>query len=302
MTPTYDYAAVYATSKKVTWEVEDLIGDDLRLDFDRPFMPESLALSQIPFLSSSEQRVLNQLRGHNYLHLFGLVEEFIVPFVLQHVEAPPQRDDYRTRALMQFASEETKHIHLFKRFREEFLADFGHECPVIGPAEDIAKAVLAHHPLGVGLCILHIEWMTQRHWLDSIKDDSGLDDRFVELLRNHWMEEAQHAKLDTNLVEAMAAEMTAEEIGKGIAAYAEIGALLDGGLQAQVDLDLATFQEVIGRKLSDAELKELKDIQVRAMRWTFLGSGMTHPKFLSCLGSISPEGRAQVEQMAPAFC
>ncbi len=34
-------------------------------------------------------------------------------------------DDYRVRALLRFAGEEAKHIHLFKRFGEEFARGFG---------------------------------------------------------------------------------------------------------------------------------------------------------------------------------
>lgn len=76
---------------------------------------------------------------------------------------------------------------------------------MIGPAKAIADAVRAHDPLSVALVILHIEWMTQRHFLDSIKDDRALDPVFKDLLRHHWMEEAQHALLDTPMVEDLAA-------------------------------------------------------------------------------------------------
>ena len=40
--------------------------------------------------------------------------------------------------LLQFASEEAKHIHLFISFRIEFATGFGMTCPVIGP-EDIVS-------------------------------------------------------------------------------------------------------------------------------------------------------------------
>ena len=126
--------------------------------------------------------------------MFGLVEEFILPFVLDHARPRLAGDDYRTRALLQFASEEAKHIQLFKRFRAEFDAGFGHPCEVIGPPEAIATAVLAHSPLAVALLTLHIEWMVQRHYLECIKDDQELDPQFKSLLKHHWMEEAQHAK------------------------------------------------------------------------------------------------------------
>ena len=75
---------------------------------------------------------------------------------------------------------------------------------MIGPPREVAKAVLAHDPLAVALVILHIEWMTQRHYIESVKDDQDLDPLFKSLLKHHWMEEAQHAKLDTLMVEALA--------------------------------------------------------------------------------------------------
>jgi len=81
-------------------------------------------------------------RGVARLVMFGLVEEFILPFVLDHARPRLADDDYRTRALIQFASEEAKHIQLFKRFREEFDAGFGHRCEVIGPSEAVAAKAL----------------------------------------------------------------------------------------------------------------------------------------------------------------
>lgn len=303
MQATYSYSETLATSEKINWRIEDIIGGDKRLDFARPFLPEALArTAPLAFLSPAEQRVLNQIRGHAYLSIFGLVEEFILPFVLDHARPMLQGDDHRTRALLNFATEEAKHIHLFKVFRAEFERDFGAHCDVIGPPEAIAKAVLAHHPLGVALAILHIEWMTQRHYLDSIKDAQDLDPQFKSLLKHHWMEEAQHAKLDTLVVEAIAAAASPAEIEQGVGDYLQIGMLIDGGLEQQTKFDLEAFARVTGRVLSESRSREAFDVQRQANRWTYLGSGMTHPNFLATLGKVSPAGRKQVEGVAPAFC
>ena len=191
----YSYQAALAASRRVNWRVEDIIGGDKRLDFSKPFMPESLArVESLDFLSAAEKRTLNQIKGNTYLCIFGVIEEFILPFVMDHARSQLQGDDYRLRALLQFAGEEAKHIHLFKRFREEFENGFGIDCGVIGPPEAIAQTVLAHDPLAVALAILQIEWMTQRHYLDSVKDDQELDPQFKSLLKHHWMEEAQHTR------------------------------------------------------------------------------------------------------------
>jgi hypothetical protein len=299
----YTYQAALAAAQKVNWRVEDVIGGDKRLDFDKPFLPESLArVEPLAFLSREERRLFNQIRGHNYLYMFGAVEEFILPFVLDHVRPQLTGEDYRTRALLQFAGEEAKHIHLFKRFRDEFEAGFGTPCEVIGPAHEIARAVLSHHPIGVVLAILHIEWMTQRHYVESVKDDGDLDRQFESLLRHHWMEEAQHAKLDTLMLEAMADLGSRRDVEEGIREYGEIGAFLDGGLGQQVELDLDSFERASGRKLSVAERRHCAEVQRQAMRWTFLGSGMTHPNFLASVEDLSPAARAHIEQSAAALC
>jgi len=70
----------------VRWRVEDIIGGDKRVDFKRPFLPESLArVDSMDFLTSQEKLLFNQIRGYGYLYTFGMVEEFILPFVLDHV-------------------------------------------------------------------------------------------------------------------------------------------------------------------------------------------------------------------------
>jgi hypothetical protein len=299
----YTYQSALAASEKINWRVEDIIGEDKPLDFRRPFMPESLArVETLDFLTPSERLKLNQIRGHAYLNIFGLVEEFILPFVLDHARPRLANDDYRTRAFLEFAGEEAKHIHLFKCFRDEFQHGFSTKCDVIGPPAAIAEAVLAHKPLGVALVILHIEWMTQKHYVESVKDSTNLDPQFKSLLRHHWLEESQHAKLDTLMVEAIAGSCTPEEIAEGVGDYAKIGALIDGGLQQQVELDLDALQRATGRTLTDAEREKFKTVQLQANRWTYLGSGMTHPNFLETVESLLPEGRKQIEDMAPMFC
>ena len=303
MKQAYTYAAVLAASERINWRVEDLIGGDKRLDFTRSFLPESLArVAPLTFLAEGEKRVLNQIRGLGYLYTFGLVEEFILPFVLDHARARLGGDDYRVRAFLEFASEEAKHIHLFKRFREEFEAGFGTPCAVIGPPEAIAQAVLAKEPLAVALTILHIEWMTQRHYIDSVQDDQGLDPQFKSLLKHHWMEEAQHAKLDTLMVEALAEGRSAEEIGRAVEGYLSIGMMLDEGLGQQAAFDVASLELATGRALAPDHHEQVLAVQRRGLRWTYLGSGMTHGNFLGTLGQLSPAARARVEQVAPAFC
>ncbi len=299
----YSYQAALAASQKVNWRVEDIIGGDKRLDFSKPFMPESLArVASLDFLSADEKRTLNQIKGNSYLCIFGVVEEFILPFLMDHARPHLSGDDYRIRALLQFAGEEAKHIHLFKRFREEFLAGFGVDCAVIGPADAIGKAILAHDPLAVALAILQIEWMTQQHYLEGMKDDQDLDPQFKSLLRNHWMEEAQHAKLDVLVVEALADGRSREQIEKAFEEYLEIGGFIADGLVAQTQFDLESFERATQRTLTSSEREKFVEVQTQANRWTYLGSGMIHPNFQATLESLQPELRERIQQIAPSFC
>ena len=303
MTYQFSYKEALRTSERVSWRVEDLIGEGRQLDFNRPFLPESLAgTAALGFLSPAERLTLNHIRGHGYLYMFGMVEEFILPFVLDHARPMLALDDYRTRALLEFAAEEAKHIQLFKRFREAFEAGFGLHCEMIGPAEAVSKAVLAHQPLAVAMTILQIEWMTQRHYLESVRDDRDLDPQFTSLLQHHWMEEAGHAKLDTLTVASLAEGMDQASIARAVDEYLAICSMLDLGLTQQVAFDIATFTRATGRQLTPAERAAFVEAQMKAIRWTFLGSGMTHRNFLATLEKLSPASRRRVEQISPTFC
>ncbi len=298
----YSYQDVLEASEKIHWTVDDIIGGELRLDFSKPFMPESLArVEQIDFLSGDEKRVLNQIRANEYLCLFGIVEEYILPFVVDHARPLLNGDDYRVRALLNFAEEEAKHIQLFRRFRDDFAQSFGTKCEVIGPAEAIGNAILAHHPLAVALNILHIEWMTQRHYTESVTNNKALDPQFKSLLKHHWMEEAQHAKLDSLMVEALADACSNDDIARAFDEYLQIGMFIDDGLAQQIELNLDAFTRATGRSLTSSERARYMDVQRQAVRWTYIGSGMTHPKFEASVARLNPVLRIKLEEIAPAF-
>jgi hypothetical protein len=299
----FNFRDILASSARAAWQIEDVLPPGAALDFSKRFMPENLArTAAIPFLDEEEARILNQIRGHEYLSIFGVVEEFILPFVLDHARPQLDGDDHRVRALLQFASEEAKHIHLFRSFHACFVEDFGTECGVIGPAQAIADEVLRHDPLSVALVILMIEWMTQSHYLDSVRDDGALDPLFRSLLKHHWMEEAQHAKLDTLMAEALAEGRDAAGIDAAIDGFLEIGAFIDNGLAAQAGLNLDAFERATGRVLSADERTALTEQQHQALRWTYLGSGMIHPKFVASLSAMSTAARDRIAAVAPAFC
>jgi hypothetical protein len=296
----FNYEATLASSLRAQWQLDDVLRADQELDFSRNFMPESLArTAALDSLNPFEQRILNQISAHQYLTIFGVVEEFILPFLVDHARPHLLGDDWRVRAILNFASEEAKHIHLFKRFHQAFVRGFPVECQMIGPSEAIGAEVLRHDPLAVGLVILMIEWMTQQHYLGSIRDDGDLDPLFKSLMKHHWMEEAQHAKLDTLIVEALGEGRTEEQVDKAIDEFFEIGGFLDDGLKAQAGFNLDALEKAIGRKLDNRD--EILAQQHQAARWTYIGSGMVHERFKATLEGLSPNAARRIAEAAPAF-
>jgi hypothetical protein len=303
--PNQSYEQSLHRATRVNWRIEDIIGGDKRLDFSKRFMPEVLArVNRISCLNAAEKLILNQIRGNSYLHLFGLVEEFIVPCVLDHIKITGLADITATQALLHFAEEESKHIRLFRRFAEEFEIGFGSRCDGIGPVQDIANAVLQHRPLGVVLIILYIEWMTQYHYLASIRDNFGesLDLQFCSLLRNHWLEEAQHTTLDTLMVEQLVRQLEPSEVEAGVEDFFKLIEFLNGGLMMQVQLDMESLTRATGRTFTEAEKQEIQTIQEQSYRWTFIGSGITHTQFVETFKQVSFAQQARLLEVAEVYC
>jgi hypothetical protein len=297
-----NYQHLLETSRRVNWRLEDLLGDGRRLDFTRPFLPETFAQTEpLGFLSAAEKLKLNQIRARGYLALFELVEAFVVTFISGQSNDGKQADPFRAPALRQFVYEEQKHRELFSAVLREFDGEFGTPCGLIGPAEEICRAILSHGPLGVTIAILGLEWMSQGHYLGSVKDNQDLDPQFKSLLKHHWIEEAQHAKLDGLVLKSLAERSSPQDIATAIQEYFEIGSFLDAGFSQQAGLDLESLERAIGRRLPHDEQRQFLDVQHGALRWTFLGSAMGNRNFLAVLASVSDEAASRVKQAAKSF-
>jgi len=300
----FSYKAVLEKSHRVNWRVDDLIGGEKRLDFTKPFLPETYTRAQaLPFLNERERLTLNHIRAHDYAALFELVETFILPFVgAQAAKASSDDDGYRNSALANFAAEETKHMALFGAFRRALADELGEVCGVIGPPEAISEAILAHSPLSVAVLVLSFEWMSQGHYVESVKDDAGLDPVFKDMLKHHWVEEVQHAKLDGALLATLANGLSAEGVDAAVTEYLEMVAFFDGGLKAQAGLDLQALERCIDRTLSEAERVQFVKRQHEALCWTFLGSSAGNRNFQAAIGALGEAPRRRIEAAAAAYC
>ncbi len=273
-----EYDRIVATSERVAFRLDDVIGDGLAFDFGRPFLPESLAgVATLEFLSDAERLTLNHVRGHGYLAIFGVLEEGILPFVMDRLRDHGGPASTRVRALLRFAEEEVKHIQLFDAFDAAFQNQFGVEHALAFTREGSRRGVERALPLASALMTLHVERMTQAHYVESVKSAVGLDGCFARLLKLHWLEESQHARLDELIVEALAESCDRDTAHQAVAEYEETCARIAGRLSTQVDLDLRTFEMKTGRTLDTTEQDELLGTQLEASQRTFLRTGREHP-------------------------
>jgi hypothetical protein len=186
-------------------------------------------------------------------------------------------------------------MNLFRRVGERVDAALGFEAARIGAQAETARFVLGKSSGAVLLLMAAIEWLTLRHYVEAFKEDDTLDPLTRDIFHAHWLEESQHAQLDhLETVRAFAA-MDERERERAVDELIELVAGVDGLLQAQTDHDLANFQTSIGRLLGPAERVEVRKAVLGAKRWTFIESGVTHPRFQELLVEVTtPTQRARI--------
>ena len=125
---------------------------------------------------------------------------------------------------------------------EQFEAGFGVPCGLVPGREAVAEAVLATSPLTALLLTSMIEWFTQLHYVEHVRDRAELDELFRDILRFHWIDESRHARMDSLLIDEVAGELTADQREQAIDQLLELGGAVDGLLAQQVELDIDALQ------------------------------------------------------------
>lgn len=301
LTHDYSYERCLEGSVRNAWTVDDCFGGR-DFDFDKSFLPERIAgVSGITCLNDDEKRALNQIRGNSYCHIFAFVEEYIVPMVMDSARSDVYGNETRLRSLLRFAEEETKHQEMMERARTQFAAGFGIDCELVPGREAVAEAVLATSPLTPLLLTSMIEWFTQLHYTEHVRDRVELDPLFHDLLRFHWIDESRHARLDSLLIDELASTLTRDEREQAIDELLQLGGAVDGLLSQQLELDIDALERTCGRTFTDGERQEIRAHQQRAYRWTFLVSGLEHPNFVRIIEQLSAEGSAKIAVAAQAL-
>lgn len=297
----YTYAECLGNSVKNAWSVDDCFqGRDF--DFTKRFLPDRIAgVNGITCLNDVEKLKLNQIRGNSYCHIFAFVEEYIIPMVMDHAREHVYGDETRLRYLLRFAEEEAKHQAMLTRAMEHFEVGFGVSCGAISGREDVARVVLGKSRLAALLLTSLIEWFTQLHYLEHVRDDEELDALFRDILKFHWIDESQHAKADTLLMKELSGHLSDEERERAIDELLGLGSAIDGLLAQQIEMDIDALEKAIGRTFSGKEKEEIRTHQRRSYRWTFLVSGLEHPAFVQIVNELTRAGGEKIAAAAKAL-
>lgn len=292
-----DYPSIVATSEKVAWTVEEIFRDR-RFDVTKNIVPDSWVRTQhLAFLGEQAQRTLNHLRAFSYVHLFGNYEEFI-PIHLTGLAQQDWHDDRaHLRALLRFGEEEMKHQQLFLRAEAVLEESCGYTFGRYFNKERLTaftQATLAYPPLPRSLILLALEWGSQRHYVDSVRDHTGEsgDPLYVDILKYHWIEENQHTKTGVLEIERLAADMRPEELRRAFDDIQGIGGLVDQTFVGQVEQEIATLQRVTDCKFTESERTVLAETLHQSMTAIWAEVAFTHPRFKQVALALSKEGAA----------
>ncbi|QRN96331.1 diiron oxygenase [Archangium violaceum] len=298
-----EYQSCIQNSERVSWRVDELLPRDTVIDFSRRILSDALTGTEsISCLSAGEKLALNQIRSNSYAHLFLFLEEYVVALMSQRAGLELHGNSTHMRALLRFTEEEIKHQQLFARYTDMFARGFNVAPALLDNHVQVARAIMSKSHLAVLIFNLHMELMTQQHYVETIRNNEreALDPVFCNMLKHHWLEEAQHARLDYLEAQKILARAP-ETLDSAMNEYAEILGALRGTLSRQLELDLQTFEKAIGRTLTESERSEILAAQERSYVWTFIGMGMKTPLFLSRLRALSPAAEQRVLELAPQY-
>lgn len=295
----YSHARCLENAYKVNWRIEEVLAER-RFDPEKRWLPLSLSGARhVSCLDAAEKRALTQVEMAAYAHIFGYVEEFIAPKVSELAKDYAIDQRVAFDALTNFAAEEVKHMNLFRRLRERVSQTLGFQPELLGGEAETARFVLSKSTGAVLLLTAAIEWLTQLHYLDAFRDDAELDPFTKQVFRAHWQEESQHAQLDHLETLRVLGAYTPAERERAIDELIELVAAVDGLLQTQARSDIKNLTKLTNRGFTPAEQEDLFQGILSAKRWTFIESGVTHPRFQELFEAVTTP--AQRERVGAAL-
>ena len=288
------FAACIEVSKRVRWEIDDHVIRGREFDFSEKFLPDSLSkIDELGFLNEEEKVLFSQVQGRTYASMFGFVERFITAKILEISRDYWLGDQVALESLVRFCDEELKHQELFRRI-EKMMADrmpSGYR--FLPEPNDVAAAVLEKSTWAVLALTFAIELFTQEHYKQSIEPEENLSPLFKDLFLYHWKEETTHALMDEIEWPREDSKLSAAERDRAVDELIELVAAVDGILQEQSAADGDYFLRLCKRSFTEGEIESIKLCVLRAYRWQYIFSGVSHKRFTTVLNQITTEAQRQ---------
>jgi hypothetical protein len=294
------YAKCIEVSKRVRFDIDRDVIRGRRFDFSKKFLPDGISkVNELAFLNADERRQLSQIQGRTYANMFGLVERFIGPKILEVSREHWLGDQTKFEALVRFTDEELKHQEMFRRIERMAGEDMPTGYNFLPQPNDVASAVLSKSTWAVLALVCHIELFVLQHYHASIDPDTNVSELYKDVFLHHAREESQHAILDELEWRRENANLSAAERDIAVDDLISLVAAVDGLLQMQAGADAEYFLKTCGRKFTAGEQERVRAGVLKAYRWQYIVSGVEDERFQKILGDmITP---AQADRIGKAL-
>ena len=295
------YARCVKASKRVRWDIDSDVIRGRDFDLADTFLPAGLSkVDELGFLSSDERRLMSQVQGRTYAYVFGLVERFIGAKALELSGRHWLGDQVALEAMVRFGDEEIKHQELFRRIERMLEARMPGGYRTAADPNEVARVVLGKSTWSVLALTALIELFVQMHYEQSIAPQAALSPLWKDVFKYHWMDEAQHVILDELEWVSENGRLTMRQKEQAVDDLIDLVGAVDGILQEQAASDAEYFLRIAGRRFTGEEEAGIRALVLRAYRWQYIFSGVSHTHFGRLLTSMTTEAQMQRIQAALA--
>jgi hypothetical protein len=288
------YAKAIEASKRVRWDIDRDVIRGREFDYGRKFLPDGLSkVQELAFLSAAEKRFLSQVQGRTYANMFALVERFIGSKTTELSRDHSLGDQVAFEALVRLTDEELKHQELFRRLDAMMTAGMPAGYKFLPEPNEVAKVVLSKGDWAVMALTLDIEIFSQSHYRSSIEPDAELSALWKDVFLFHWKEESQHAILDELEWRRVHGLTSPAGRDRGVDELIELVGAVDGICQAQAESDAGYFIANAGRAFTKDEDAQIRDVVLKAYRWTYILSGAQDARYGEVLQALTTNNQLQ---------
>jgi hypothetical protein len=285
-----------ADGHRAGWRISDVLGDD-HFDPRCRWLPAALSgTGHITCLTRAEQLRLSHVELGAYTHLVAAMQTFIAPTLRRLAHAVEAREPATSEALFHAATEDVKHMALFREVRARLNADLGFPLVLLPEVGRVTGMVLDKQLGAVLLLTASIELLAERHYLTCFHQDTSLDPLVWRIFNAYWREASRPARLEFVETLRVFERMALAERDQAIDDFVALMRGLDEILSSQARFDVENLLRSIRRPLTSAERAEVLAGVLAAKRYTFIESGLAHPTFRELFSLVATRAqRLRVE-------